>query len=103
MESQTQTDQDQQQWTLDGIEKQLRNIINETYCCKYINPIKFKKNNDLYIATLSLYGDLYGGLTLSKQCNSYEEFFNFFKKEIKSKRLDRSRFFKLKIYANFEI
>lgn len=86
----------------DGLEKILRDIIEKEYCCEFVKPIKVKIDGDRYTAIIYLHDDLFGGLVISNQCESEQKFLDYFTKEIKTKRLDRSCHFKLKVYANIE-
>ena len=87
---------------MDGIEKEIKNLIETLYCCKYTRPLKVTKHDGLYKCTLYLHDEHFGGLVMAKQCESDEEFLDFIKTELRTRRLDRSQHAVLKYYGNYE-
>lgn len=87
---------------MDGLEKQIKELIETLYCCIYTRPLKVTKTDDLYKCTLYLHDEHFGGLVMAKQCESEEEFLDFIKTELKKRRLDSSQHAVLKYYGNIE-
>lgn len=87
---------------MDGLEKQIKELIETLYCCIYNKTLKVTKTDDLYKCTLYLHNEHFGGVVLAKQCNTDEEFLDFVKTELWKRRLDMSQHASLKLYANIE-
>lgn len=87
---------------MDGLEKQIKKLIETIYCCIYTRPLEVTKVGDLYKCELFLHEELFGGVIMANQCNSDEEFLDYIEKELKKRRLDMSQHAVLKVYGNIE-
>ena len=87
---------------MDGLEKQIKEMIETLYCCIYNKPLKVIKNGDLYKCTLFLHDENFGGLVIANQCKSDQDFLDYIQKELKKRRLDMSQHASLKLYGNIE-
>ena len=87
---------------MDGLENQIKEMIESLYCCIYNKTLKVTKFDNFYKVTLYLHNEHFGGLVLAKECLSDEEFLDFVKKELWKRRLDMSHHASLKLYGNIE-
>ena len=87
---------------MDGLEKQIKELIETLYCCIYNKTLKVTKKGDLYRCELFLHDENFGGVIMANQCNSDEEFLDYIKTELKKRRLDMSQHASLKLYGNIE-
>jgi hypothetical protein len=51
---------------MDGLEKQIKELIETLYCCIYTRPLKVTKTDDLYKCILYLHDEHFGGLVMAK-------------------------------------
>lgn len=87
---------------MDGLEKQIKELIETLYNCIYNKTLKVTKKGDFYKCELFLHEEHFGGVILAKECASDEEFLDFIKTELKKRRLDMSQHASLKLYGNIE-
>lgn len=85
-----------------SLECQVKDIIEKLYCCCYnkglqviIDPIDKRYTLRLYI-----HDPNFGAFVLSNQCSSDKEFLDYVTKELKDKKLNRSRHYKLIMYGD---
>lgn len=88
--------------TMHSLDQDIKNLIENIYCCKFSNNLTVKKEDGIYFLEIFLSGLPFGGLMISKECSSDQEFLDYIEKELKKRRLDRSKFYKLIIYGNNE-
>lgn len=87
---------------MDGLEKDIKEMIESLYNCYYNKGLKVQKIDSLYKLTLELWDPNFGGLVIAKECNSDKEFLDYIYKELRTRRLDRSQYAQLRIYGNIE-
>lgn len=86
-----------------GLENKIKNLIECLYQCEYDKKLEVVKTKDgFYKLTLYLHEPYFGGLVIANQCETEEDFLKYVEKELITRRLDRSDFTQLKIYANIE-
>lgn len=90
---------------MDGLEKQVKDIIECLYDCIYEGDLKVKKDGNFYVLTLYLQNQSHacGGVVLANQCETDEEFLKYVKCQLKKNRLDYSSHAQLRIYHNDDI
>jgi len=79
---------------MNHLEKAILDIIEKRYKRKYIGGIKVKKLLSGYKLVLDLGIPDKGGIQISADCESEEDFLKFIEKELISRQLERVQYFR---------
>lgn len=77
------------------LEKKIRKIIEEMYCCEFNRPLEVKKIDSCWILKLYLHNMIFAPLTIMIDCEDERQFIKYIKKELASRNLTRSDFLKI--------
>lgn len=88
------------QQDMDGLKKQIKDIIECIYNCCYEGDLDVIKDGNFYKLTLYLQNQsrALGGTVLANQCKNDEEFLEYVKQQLKKNRLDFASYGQLRIY-----
>ena len=75
-----------------GIEKEIRQLIDEAVCGKYIGKLKVSQDGDLW--ALALYLDMESSPIIMAYQGTVDQFKDFIKTEIKSRKLEEVQFWR---------
>lgn len=87
---------------MDRLECEILNIINETIEGKYIGKLRVTKEDNVYCLDLFLNCTTLPALSLIKECKDENDFKEFVRKEIKSRKLEKTSFWKVSISYDTE-
>lgn len=74
------------------LECEILNIINETIEGKYIGKLSITKEDNIYCLALYLNHTTAPALSLIKECKDENDFKEFVKKEIKTRKLEKTSY-----------
>jgi len=85
-----------------GLEKAVKDLIEDLYKCEYIGKLTVEKRNHLYILKLYYASEHFPAITLASQCCTDCEFLEFVKNELERSNIIRTKHHKLIIYGGNE-
>lgn len=92
-----------------NLEPQVRHLLNCLYNCEFIGRLEVLHNDKIedrdgntlspeeYTLHLYIQNDRFAPMSISKQCESEEEFLCFLEKEFMKRNLIRSDYYKIKL------
>lgn len=85
---------------MNGLEKRVRDLIEDLYKCEFVGKLTVEKHGWLYMLKL-FYAELkIPAITLASQCCSDDEFLEFVKHELEKSNIIRTKHHKLIIYGS---
>lgn len=77
------------------LEAKIRKTIEEVYCCECTVKIKAKIVDNAYMVFFYIHDSEFNPMQLIHECETEEDFFKWFRKELQERNLMRSYFFKV--------
>lgn len=87
---------------MDRLECEILNIINETIEGKYIGKLRVIKEGNVYCLQMFLNLTVAPAFSLIKECKDEDDFKEFVRKEIKSRKIEKESFWKVAISYDSE-